>query len=518
MGYPVVEAPAGALRGRDDGRVSAWLGIRYGEPPTGERRWRAPVAAAPWSGVREALVAGPAAPQRPNPAVPLGDGAVIDEDCLFLNVWRRSRARPAEPAAASAASAPLKPVMVWLHGGAYTFGSSTQPIYDGTTLVTAGDVVLVTVNHRLGALGFLDLRSVATAADPFDANPALRDVLLALHWVQENIRSFGGDPGRVTVFGESSGAGMVTALLATPSAAGLFHRAIAQSSPVTSMYGADRAAAVARAFLTAAGVSPARPEGLRLLSASAVVDAAATVFADVPRDHPGRLPFSPVVDGDILPEHPITVLSSGRGLPVPLIIGTNRDEATLFKFMRSPLMPITRDALEQMFQQMREEDPDAVAPSRDQVLTAYQDVRERALGLGIATDIAFRMPTIWAAAGHSAVAPTYLYRFDYATPLLKALGIGASHATELPYVWGNLDALRLDPSYGFGGRARALALSRRMQYRWTSFAHGAGPGADWRPYTVADRATLVIDRRDRLVADADAALRAGWGEAVVSFQ
>ena len=167
-----------------------------------------------------------------NPAVPLGDHPLIDEDCLFLNVW------------APEADAKPRPVMVWIHGGAYTFGSAGQPLFDGTALVSAGDVVLVTVNYRLGALGFLDLSAVDS--DGFDGNLALKDVLLALHWVRANIAAFGGDPGRVTVFGESAGGGLVTTLLAVPAARGLFHRAIAQSSPASSVYGTDRARAVAR--------------------------------------------------------------------------------------------------------------------------------------------------------------------------------------------------------------------------------------------------------------------------------
>ncbi len=490
----------------DDGRVAVWRGIRYGRPPIGAGRWRAPEPPEPWEGVADASRFGPASPQSRTPGVPLSPDTVFDEDCLFLNVWRPS------------GGADRKPVMVWLHGGAYAFGSTAQPIYDASALVTTGDVIVVTVAYRLGALGFLDLRSVASAGEDFDTNLALRDVLLALAWVRDEIAAFGGDPGTVTVFGQSAGAGLVTALLASPAAAGLFHRAISESSPAGSMYGAERSAAVAARFLAAAGVRADDSVTLRRLPVEKIVEAAATVYREVPVASPGTLAFAPVVGDDILPEHPITVLSEGRGLPVPLIIGSNRDEATLFRLMRSPLLPISTPALERMFEAMRQERPDAPVPERDQVLAAYESVRRRALGVGIATDIAFRMPTVWVASGHASVASTHLYRFDFATPLLRLTGVGASHATELPYVWGNLGTLPRDPTYRLGGRRAGEVLSQRMRTRWTGFARTGNPGDDWRPYTATDRATLVIDREDRLVDDLDGPLRAGWGDVVLSFR
>lgn len=499
---PVASTRAGEIVGEDDGRVTVWKGIRYGEAPTGALRWAAPVAARETGGVIHATTFGAAAPQPDNKVIPLGDGVRTDEDCLFLNVWRPSTA------------AEGRPVMVWLHGGAYTFGAASQAVYDGTALVTTGDVVLVTINYRLGALGFLDLRSLGGGEDA-EPNPALRDVLLALRWVQDNIRAFGGDPGQVTVFGESAGAGLVTALLATPSADGLFHRAIAESSPASSMYGASRAATVAGRFAEQVGVSTL--DELRALPVEAIVAAAAQVYDAVPREHPGTLAFSPVVDGELLPEHPITVLSEGRGLPVPLIIGTNRDEATLFRYMNSPLMPIGADAIEQMFATMREEQPELPAPDREQVLAAYAKVKRKAVGLGIARDIGFRMPTVWLAAGHAAAAETYLYRFDHSTPLMTLAGIGAAHGAELAYVWGTLDA-GSGPAFRLGGRRTAERISERLQRRWTEFANGRPPGDDWPAYGEPARATLVIAVKDRVVDDLDAALRTGWGDTVLAFR
>ncbi|MDR6971314.1 carboxylesterase/lipase family protein [Leifsonia shinshuensis] len=512
---PVVVTSAGAVRGRDDDRVSTWRGIRYAEPPTGRMRWRAPVPARPWDGVADAVRFGPAAPQRPNPSVPLAPGepggARLDEDCLFLNVVRPSAdPPPGRP----------RPVMVWLHGGAYALGSSSQLVYHGDELVTSGDVVVVTLNYRLGALGFLDLG--AAGVPGAESNVALRDVLLALRWVRDNIAAFGGDPARVTVFGQSAGAGLVTALLASPLAHGLFHRAIAQSPPAGSMYGPERSEVVARAFLERLGVRPDDAVALQHVPVERIVDAGAAVYADIPREHPGMLAFAPVVGDDVLPEAPLRILSEGRGMRVPLVIGTNRDEATLFRLMRSPLLPIRRAALQRMFQAMQEEQraggPDgARLPPPDRVLAAYRRA-PLSRNVRIATDIAFRMPAVWAAAGHAEVAPTFLYRFDFAPPLLRLSGIGAAHATDLPYVWGEFGGLPRDPSFWLGGRRSADEVSRRMRARWASFAHGGAPGEGWPPYDAEQRATLLIDSEERVVPDLDGALRAGWGEQILSFR
>lgn len=510
------ESPAGTFMGTADRGVRVWRGIPYALPASGERRFRAPVPAPDLAVETDATTFGPVCPQPVSPAITLGDDSVQDEDCLSLNVWAPSDER-----------AVARPVMVWLHGGAYTFGASSQPLYDATSMVSTGDVVVVTLNYRVGALGFVDLSGVLPGG-VFDGNLALRDVLLALRWVRRNIAAFGGDPDRVTVFGESAGGGLVTTLLATPSAEGLFHRAIAQSSPASSMYGLDRARRVATRFLELLSIDPADPgaaDAIRAVPVDQVVEAGQTVYAEVPTTAPGTLAFAPVIDGDLLPEAPLTVLREGRGLPVPLMIGTNKDEASLFSFMKSPLIPITGDRLDQMFAAMAAESPGVELPSREQVLTAYEHLRDRAVGLGVARDIGFRLPTLWLAEGHSAVAPVWLYRFDHASPFLRLIGLGATHASELPYLWGNLAGGPKDFTFRLGGRRVAEEISVRMQARWVSFAHGDSPDATgsaaWPPFRCdgADpRETLVIDRRDRVVADLDRELREAWGDEVLSFR
>lgn len=508
----IADAPAGRFRGETlDRGIRVWRGIRYAQPPVGDARWRDPRPAPRAEGTVDALRFGAAAPQATNPAIDLGPDATFAEDCLFLNVW----SPPASDATAG------RPVMVWVHGGAYTFGSGAQPLYDGEALAARGAVV-VTINYRIGALGFLDLSSKSSDDHPFDGNLALKDVLCALEWVRENIGAFGGDPARVTVFGESAGAGLVTTLLAVPRADGLFARAIAESSPVSSVYDAARAASVTDLFLELLGeTDPAR---LREVAVDRIVAAGTRVFAEIPARHPGTIAFGPVIDGDLLPEAPDAVLADGRGLPVPLLIGTNHDEASLFRMMRSPLLPIREDDIDRMMAELAQERPDIPIPPKEQILHAYEGVRHAAIGLGIARDIGFRMPTLWAAEGHSRRAPVWLYRFDHATPMLHALRIGATHATELPYVWGTLGRRAHDLTFRLGGRRTAEAISARMQERWVAFASGDAPDAAdaadapaWPAFDTDERATLVIDTHDRVVPDLDGALRAGWGETPLAF-
>jgi para-nitrobenzyl esterase len=511
----VAETSCGPVRGTDDGRVKVWKGVRYAAAPVGELRFRAPQPPERWTEVADATAYGPACPQPSIPNVPLDLGAPQGEDCLSLNIWASSDTRPGD----------RKPVLVWLHGGAYVLGSGSQPLYDGRRLAgggSSGGVVVVTVNYRIGAFGFLDLSSFNSSGQRFDSNIGLRDVLAALGWVRDNIAAFGGDPERVTLFGESAGAGIVTTLLGVPAAAGLFAGAIAQSSPATSVYDSGRARQLAVIVLEKLGIAASDVRRLREVPSVALVAATSEVFNEVPVRNPGTLAFVPIVDGDVLSDYPVKLAQEGRLHPVPLIIGTNRNEAALFRLMRSPLMPITPSAIKSMFTQIAAEQPDLQLPTEHQIVTAYPRMRRKSRGLNIATDVGFRMPSVWLADGHSRVAPVYLYRFDYATPLLKLFLVRAAHATELPYVWGNLGGPK-DPSLKLGGGKTARAISRRVRTRWITFAaqgkpQGPAGEPDWTAYQQADRACLIIDRHDDVVHDLDARIQTAWGAEVVSFR
>ncbi len=497
MPDPIVPTTSGPVRGSSDGQVQTFRGIRYAASPAGPGRWRAPVEPEPWREPAAATAFAPAAVQPHNPAISFPVGQEFSEDCLFLNVWAPAQAHGL-------------PVMVWIHGGAYVFGGTAQHFFDGHAFAATGRVVLVTVGYRLGALGFADFS--ALAAD-LVANPALHDVLAALRWVQRNIAAFGGDPGAVTVFGESAGGGIVTTLLTMPAAAGLFSRAIAESSPATSVYGQARAARIARRLADRVGAPDI--DALRSVPAHTLTAAAAELFAAVPTEEPGTLAFAPVVDGEVVPEHPVAAFAAGRAQAVPLLLGTNADETSLFTHMRSPLMPVSAEALAAMTADLREENPDLQIPVDACIDAAYAGLPGHARGPAESRDLAFRMPAVWIAEGHAALGPTYLYRFDWTTPMLRLLGIGATHGTEIPYVWGNLVGGPKDITFRLGGRHRGRAVAARLQERWIAFAETGVPDAPgapaWPAYVSPERASLVIDRSDEVVHDLDAEGRRLWG-------
>ena len=506
---PVVDTTNGPVRGVDNGTVKAWKGIRYAAAPVGALRWRAPEAPARWSEPADAARVGPVCPQPTDPKIPIDLGAPQGDDCLSLNVWASSDTEAGD----------RKPVMVWVHGGAYILGSSAQSLYHGGALAGTGQAVIVTINYRLGALGFLDLSSFG---DGFDTNLGLRDVLFALRWVRDNIAAFGGDPDRVTLFGESAGAGVVTTLLASPAAAGLFSAAIAQSSPATSIYDSGRARRIAEQFLDTLGVEPDGVSRLPEVPTDAILAASKRIFDEIPARAPGTLAFVPIVDRDVVPDYPVKLAREGRTHPVPLIIGTNKHEAALFRWMKSPLMPITPEAIKAMFAEIAAEQPSLQIPSEAQIGATYRG-RGKIRGMGVARDIGFRMPSIWFAEGHRDVAPVYLYRFDFSTPMLRLLRLGAAHATELPYVWGNLVAGPKDPTFKLGGLKAGRTVSSRIRTRWLNFAadgRPVGPAGDprWRPYRADDRATLVIDAQDRVIDDLDRDVRTAWGDEVLHFR
>lgn len=509
-GYPVIATNYGPVRGRDDGCTKSWQGIRYATPPVGQLRWRAPQPPEPWTEPADATRPGSVCPQPTDPAVPLDLGAPQHEDCLTLNVWASSDTKPGD----------AKPVMVWVHGGAYIFGSASQPLYHGGALAGGGDVMVVTINYRLGALGFLDLSSFSTPSQQFDSNIGLRDVIAGLRWVRDNIAAFGGDPGRVTLFGESAGGSIVTTLLTTPATEGLFAGAIAQSSPATSVYDSARARRVAEMVLDRLDTDV---DQLRVLPIEVLIDVSKEVFENVPQLTPGTLAFAPIVDGDLVPDYPVKLAREGRSHPVPLIIGTNKDEATLFRWMKSPLMPITPKAIRAMFTKIAAEQPGVQLPTEAQIGSAYSGIRVKARGMGVACDLGFRMPSLWFAEGHRAVAPVYVYRFDWTTPMLRVLRLGATHAAELPYIFGNLVQGPKDVTFRLGGLKTGKAVSGRIRARWLNFATHSKPTGlpgepEWTSYQGVDRACLIIDKCDTVTHDIDVRIRAAWGGQPLNFR
>lgn len=475
---------AGDLRGGIEGGVAVWRGVPYAQQPVGPRRFVAPAPPRPWAGVRDAIEHGPLPPQgRSFIGGGRDDPKVRDEACLTVTVWSP------EPAGSL-------PVMVWIPGGAFVYGAGQLQLYNGSRLAANGRVVVVNVTYRIGVFGGFELGSLG---DGFDDNLCLRDQIAALRWVRENIAAFGGDPERVTVFGESAGATSVLALLASPAACGLFGRAIAQSPALPLIADYDTRAEQAQRFLHEVGAGPAE---LRQLPQRRLRHAAGQLQLRSVASTP-TLAYGLTHGVDLLPRHPIDAARAGAVAPTPLIVGTNSHEASMFAWTKPPMLPTTRATVDTYFARRP---PGA----KDRVLAAYPGYPRRRALVAIGSDAMFGAPTWAFTDAYSAHAATYAYRFDHTTWTLRALGLGATHGSEIVHVqhsYGSYPGRKLHPL----GRHVQPAVGRRMQRTWLDFATDAQPHPDWARYDVPRRATRVIGTaRDVTVDDPDAVRRAAW--------
>ncbi len=490
-----VRTTAGLVRGvavGDD--LRAWRGIPYAASTAGEGRFRAPRPPEAWTGVRDASTFGPVPPQQRTFVNLIGAGrrTAMGEDCLSVNV-----VAPAVPG-------PPRPVMVWIYGGAFSMGSSAVPGYAGHALARSGDVVYVSFNYRLGALGFIDVSRYATPERSLDSNLGIRDQVAALEWVRDNIAAFGGDPDNVTVFGESAGGISVTTLLAVPAARGLFHRAIAQSPAPAAAYTPDRAAGWAAQLVGLLGVEEKDAvDALLGASADELVTAGTMLDEWANEATPGVLCFAPVVDGEFLPVHPLDAAATGAAHPVPLLIGTNDREGTLFAKSGGNTLPTTRARLARLFAST---DPAA----RDRILAAYPGYPGKAAVADVAGDHAFWWPSMRVADGHAGTTPTFVYRYDLAPRLVRLVGLDATHAADLVPVFGEIDSPLARLQTVAGGRAALRSVSARMQAHWVHFARHGVPGPGWPAYDTDRRPTLIIDETDRVEDAPRADRRAAW--------
>jgi para-nitrobenzyl esterase len=496
---PIVETRAGRLRGLVRDGVQVFKGIPYGVPPTGPRRFMPSEKAGPWPGVRDASEFGPRAPQLVRPMIPeLGDALTgsgpMSEDCLRLNIWTPD------------SSQRRRPVMVWLHGGGYQTGSGTSSMYDGTALARRRDVVLVTVNHRLNAFGFLHLAGLGDQRFADTSNLGLLDIVLALEWVRDNIAAFGGDPGNVTVFGESGGAAKTYMLMAMPAAKGLFHRAIAQSTLVDmAVRGMPAEDAVRNAdrLLRRLGVSRGELDRLQSLPADAIVAALDRVPPTSSDD--GALiatTYYPVVDGRTLPAHPFDPVAPLVSADVPLLVGSTETEVTPY-MAASLLEPLDAAGLRQRVRETLRVD-DATA---DRISALYRSHRPQAspadLAIIIATDNSVMRPSGHMTSERKAAlgrAPVYAYYFQWYSPVREGK-LRALHGVELPFVFDHVD----EATYMVGTGQDRYALADRMSAAWAAFARTGDPNhpglPTWKPFTTAERATMIFDRECRLVND-----------------
>jgi para-nitrobenzyl esterase len=463
---PEVSTSAGRVRGRVERGNAVFRGIPFAQPPVGELRFQEPQPVTPWDGVRDAAEFGPQCPQGASADAPAAQQPPRDtsDEWLTVNVWTP------DPQARTL------PVMVWIHGGAYLFGSGGEG-YDGTPFANAG-VVFVSFNYRLGMEGFAQIPGAP-------ANRGLLDAVAALRWVGENIAKFGGDPANVTVFGESAGAGVIAALLAMNQAKGLFRRAIAQSVPGT-FFSPALAGTITEAIAATAGL-PATYEALaaadptRLVAAQMDVGGRMKEFLDWGPVRITDTPFSPVVDGEVLARAPWRALVSGAARDVELLTGHTKDEYRLFIAVAGKLGQITDDEANTVLDYFAPA-PDGPAGYRK----AFPTADAGALFEVAFSDWLFRMPTLHLAQAHAmSGGTTYLYELAAKAPIGP---FGACHALDIPLLFGDYGRVMLD-----GGEppAEFVALGDLMRREWVSFAAGGTPS--WSPYGTGHRTTRVYD-------------------------
>jgi para-nitrobenzyl esterase len=392
--------------------------------------------------------------------------------------------------------------MVFVHGGGYILGSSATPIYDGAGLARRG-CVYVSVNYRLGALGCLDLSSLSTRDVTCESNLFLRDLVMALRWIRDNIAAFGGDPHNVTVFGESAGAHAVVALLAAPDAEGLFAQAISESPASGMTRSSEVAAKFARRFATLLGArTQDAAHALMKASPAELVAAQNRLIDDGVRDMLGAFPIGPVFGDDYLPLDPVDAMRRGKSHRIPVIVGTNAEEGRLFtRFLQ--LLPTTEPMIEALLAE--------VGPAaRERITGAYPDYPDRSACIRLGGDFAFSSAAWEVAEAHGRHAPAYLYRYDYAPRVLRWSGLGATHATELLAVFGvyrtKFGVLLTAPV----DRRSALRVTNEVQRRWRLFSRTGKPGDEWPAYTDADRAVMVFDRKSHLEFDPHPERRLAW--------
>jgi para-nitrobenzyl esterase len=474
-----LEVTGGCIHGATAGSIHTFFGVPFAAPPTNERRWRAPADPIPWTGVREAVAFSKACPQ----IAPLLAGKTLDwdEDCLYLNIWTPSLDATAK-----------LPVMVWIHGGGLVNGSGVESIYSGKYISEKGQVVAVTVNYRLGQLGYLGHPALAVEQNGRSGNYGLLDQIRALQWVQANVAQFGGDPGNVTVYGESAGALSTCALLASPRADGLFHRAVMESG------GCPGYGTYVRPEKTAMGVEGAEEQGVRYATALGCGndgDTLACMRAKSPGDVLSTLPavsgvlsqgerYGFTVDGDALSETPEASTSSGAFHHVPTLLGTNADEGTIF--VASIAVPT--DAAYGAYVH-------GIFPGAkgDAVLAQYPSasfVSPKAALAALVTDAIFACPARRKARDIAMYSPVYLYQFTTIPSYARALGLGAFHGSEIDFVLGTLrDRASGSPT------AEELALSDAMLGYWSRFAKAGDPNGGaiiWPKYDAVGDSNLEL--------------------------
>jgi para-nitrobenzyl esterase len=494
MGNDIAKTRLGTFEGLDLGHCISFRGIPYASPPVGKLRFRPAEPPAPTKGTYDAKKFRNSCLQPGSetfPQFPQTGPTEMSEDCLYLNIWTPSP------------DARARPVMVWIHGGAFVFGSGAFPWYDGAKLTTY-DVVVVTINYRLGPFGFLHLPALLGERYAECTNLGLKDQIAALTWIRDHIEDFGGDPENVTLFGESAGGMSVGTLLGTPSAKGLFGKAIAQSGAAHNVLPPDLAAMVAEkfgaSFESATGRSPKSAAAIFQAPAEAILDAGtATVAAfndsAIDDEQPDGysdilLPFQPAIDGAFLPNRPIDEIRRGTSAGVPLVTGTTKDEYMLFTFADKGFPALDQNKVIRRIQRVISTARRLGYHSASRSDTAHTDPEEiydayaahleaggrpsapKYVWAAVATDVMFKIPAVRLADAQASHSPTRAYYFTWESPMAGGM-LGACHAIDIPFVFSNIDNPLAQLLCGEG--PEVSELSNEIGTCWTKFATDGDP-------------------------------------------
>ncbi len=488
---------SGKVEGVERDGIQVFMGIPYATPPVGDRRWLPAVPEEPWDGVRDATKFSAQSAQGPFAMNVMfgGEQPEVSEDSLYLNVWT--------PACDDA----KRPVLFWIHGGAFIFGSGDTPWYDGTQFVTHGDVVVVTINYRLGPFGFLQLADSFGEAFEGSGNLGILDQVVALEWVRDSIANFGGDPNNVTIFGESAGGASVGTLLGLPSARGLFHAAVPQSGASSWYATRETGATFADGFVERLGVKSGDVDALRALTTQEIIDAAMSHAAVSPSG--GGLRFQPVVDGTSLPLPPLDAIEAGNADGVRVLVGTNGHEVTLFNMMDPALASIDPVGVSPLLEPWFGEGAAAVV---DDYRSRRADASGLELWTDVGTDAIFRIPAIRLAEAQQGHGPVWMYWFTWETPAFGGV-LRSTHALEIPFVFDNLDK---GAELFTGNGAGRQVLADAMHGAWLALARNGDPNhagvPTWPAYDTETRATMRFDDTVEVVEDPHGEDRQAWGD------
>jgi len=493
---PVVKTSNGPIVGYVTDGIQSFRGVRYGAPPLGALRfmpprkpdpWKSPAACLYYQHSAMQLTTGGSAVSYPGTIGPAlfqvmeapEDIVRQSEDCLFLNVWtpHLSGTKP-------------RPVMVWFHGGGFNYGSGSWSVYDGHNLAKNHDVVVVTVNHRLNAFGYLYL---GDAGDPASGNVGMLDLVAVLEWVRDNIGEFGGDPGNVTVFGQSGGGAKVSAILAMPAAKGLVHRAIIESGP--GLRGATKEAALSATKLVMKTLGVLDVKSLQEIAADRLLAAAAG------SENPAVLRWGPVVDGVALPAHPFDPVAPAQAAQVPVMIGCTKDEATLYNVGLPWWGKLTESELADKLKPQ-------FGDKTDKLIAAFRKLRPTDSPSYLYTDVAsaafafMGSITLAERKAEQHAAPVYMYIWEWGAPVDNGI-MRAPHTMEIPFAFDNVDK---GPIL-LGTAESTKTLGRQTSSAWTAFARSGDPNKGsvglphWPPYDAQTRATMMFDSKSRIEAD-----------------